>query len=279
MYGVRIDNIRLYEILFSYGTSFKHYESIFHLLKKNDYYNALLCPMGGVNTRDIDWSSINRLFQSDVNIDCTSIDYKGQTTPFFGTKDRYCLPDQYSLNFTYDKLRKECATPFSLFFCTMNSHIPYQSPLQTAKNWKDLNSPEFKYETTTDNNAKIKQRYLASIKYQLETAFDFILGNKDDDLVVVMFGDHQPPLITNEKFGLETPVHVISKQTRFNDVFESNGFVSGFDLAEQHTFLKHEGFMSVFANAYQQAYGQDPKVHFPILPDGNDMFKDIGLDT
>jgi hypothetical protein len=278
MYGLKIDNIGLYETLFTIGSNFNAYDSIFHLLKNNSYHNSLLCPMGGVNSKDIDWASINRLFQSNSKFDWNSIGYKGQTTPFFAQKDRYCLPDQYAINYAYNELKQSTAEPFSLFFCTMNSHIPYETPLQIAPNWQDLNSPSYNYSTNSRHKGKMKDRYLEAIKYQLDMALDFVLKNKDDDIVLVLFGDHQPPLVSSEKMGLETPVHVISKHAAFAQTFEANNFISGLQLKHHDTSIKHEGFMSVFANACNNSFSDIPDKNFPNRPDGNSLFQDSDID-
>ncbi|WP_395345066.1 sulfatase-like hydrolase/transferase [Ningiella sp. W23] len=276
MYGTKIENIQLYETLFNTHSHFDEYQSIFHLLHANDYENVLSCPMGGVDNKDVNWDSIKRCFQSDHIIDWDSMDFKGHILPFFGLKQRYCAPDQYVINHTYDFAKKKCDKPFSMFYCTMNSHIPWISPLSIAEDWRVINSKAYRGDTTKEKYSSNHDKYIASIAYQLECVMEFALEHQEDDMVLVVFGDHQPPLIAIPRMGLETPVHVISKNERFISSFREHGFIKGINLRGHKGNIRHEGFMSIFANACASAYGKSDKpssqrdsaLVFPVLPDG-----------
>jgi hypothetical protein len=274
MYGIKIENIQLYETLFESVNNFGAYESIFHFLHRNDYQNVLSCPMGGVDNKDVDWGSINRCFQSDYVIDWETLDFVGKKLPFFGLKKRFCAPDQYVINHAYDYAKQNCERPFSLFYCTMNSHIPWISPTEIAPDWRSVNSPDYKAKVTTDEHKSNTDKYMASIRYQLASVFDFALQNESDDLVIVVFGDHQPPLIAIPRMGLETPVHIISKSKVFRDTFMQHGFINRLRLNGHKESINHEGFMSIFASACNRAFGEDKTLSLPILPQGANLMPD-----
>lgn len=275
MYGTRIDDLQLYDGLFQVNDGFSAYESMFHVLRRNGYCNSLICPMGGVNNNDVNWKSINRCFQSDLNIDWQTLDYRGQTFPFFTQKHTFCAPDQFALNFGYDHTQSTTDGPFSLFYCTMNSHIPWQSPTTLAQDWRKLNDPDITIPSTSLSRGSAQSRYQDSINYQLAFVLDFALQHKNDDMVLVIFGDHQPPLITTPEQGTDTPIHVITQNAALHQQLVGHGFSSGLSLTEHRSNIKHEGFLSLFLTSCNRAFGREPHIKLPVNPDGIPLTNEI----
>ena len=100
------------------------------------------------------------------------------------------------------------------------------------------------------------ERYRAAIGYQLDYVLRFVRERADDDAVFVVFGDHQPPMITDKRMGKQTPVHVIARNQKLIDVFLEQGFAAGLDLtAKEPRPIRHQGFLSLFLKGMQAAYG------------------------
>jgi hypothetical protein len=255
-YGIRMGDLQLFDGLFTHSDAFGAYESVFHVLKRNGYKSFLLCPLGGIDTRSVDWATIDRCFQSDRNLDFESLGYRGKRVNYLGLVRRYSAPDQYSLNFAYDTVRQSCPGPFSLFFCTLNSHFPWDSPTEAVADWRALNDPNALHIWGSKRRATA-ERYCSAIRYQLDYILRFIVEHADDDLLVVLFGDHQPPILTPERMGKQTPVHVISRNRRLIEVLHNHGFAAALNLTgiEPHA-IRHEGFMSLFLKAMHAAYGK-----------------------
>lgn len=268
MYGMRIDDLQLYDGLFQVNDGFSAYESMFHVLSRNGYHNSLVCPMGGVDGNDINWASIDRCFHSDLNIDWQTLNYLGKTFPFFTQKHTYCAPDQYALNFGYEYSKTHLQGPFSLFYCTMNSHIPWNSPTDIAQDWRTLNSPATEIKSTVAESKNTDEKYYHAIRYQLDFILDFALNRAADDIVLVIFGDHQPPLISTPDMGLETPVHVITKSSSLHRYLLKRGFSPKLSLSDHQGSIKHEGFMSLFLKGCNEAFGAEPDASLPDIPDG-----------
>lgn len=275
MYGVRIDDLQLYDGLFQINDGFCAYESMFHILNRNGYKNALVCPMGGVDNNDVNWTSINRCFQSDINIDWQTLNYVGKTFPFFTQKHTYCAPDQYALNFGYEHSKSKVDGPFSMFYCTMNSHIPWHSPTDIAEDWRSLNDPAAEIRTTLEGADDSTKKYFQAIKYQLDFILDFATNQADENMVLVIFGDHQPPLITSPEMGTETPVHVITKSNCLHNHLLGSGFLPELTLANYHSNIKHEGFLSLFVKGCNKAFGVTPDLQLPDIPDGIPIKEEI----
>lgn len=272
-YGIKVHNLQLYDALFYGNHAFPVYESLFHVLKRNGYYSFLLCPMGGFEDAQVDWDSINRCFQSDRNYDCDSLKFAGQTYPFLAQGRIFSPPDQYSLNFAYDDIVRSDNRPFSLFFCTLNSHYPFASPTQAVDEWRVLNNRNVNPPATTDQESDLLTKYKMAIRYQLDYILRFALEHASDNLVITLFGDHQAPFVTPESFGKETPVHVISSANAVTDELCKHGFVSGLDpSAGQAVGIRHEGFLSLFMRAVNMAFGQDRQLQIKVKEFGADMF-------
>lgn len=272
MYGTRIDDVHLYDCLFRQNASFSAYESIFHVLKRNNYTNVLAAPMGGVDARDVSWDQIRRCFQADVIVDWETMDFQGKTLKFLDQTHRFCPPDQYSLNFSYEKAKREIDGSFSLFLCTLNSHIPWHSPVSVEADWSELNDPEYSYSSTDEDTADMTKRYLDAVVYQLGITLDFLSNTAHDSLIVVVFGDHQPPMIATEHDGRDTPVHVFCKDPALLECFKQNGFKDGLTLPQQTTeAMNHEGYMSILMNALQRVYGKTKSPEIQVMPQGTKL--------
>lgn len=273
-YGFRLADGQLFDALFARDSQFGAYESLFHFLKRNGYANVLICPLGGVDTRSVDWDSIDRCFRTDRAIDFDALDFRGPLVEYFGVIRRYSPPDQYSLNFGYEAAHSPGSGPFCLFFCTLNSHYPWASPITIAENWQSLNDPEARLDTST--SADMMTRYREAIRYQLDNVLNFALKRADDDTLLVIFGDHQPPLLTKEHMGPHTPVHVIARNQTFLDAFRDRGFARSLDLTRADpTPIRHEAFLSLFIKGLNAAYGRHPRAEIAFEPDGIVMFEEI----
>lgn len=277
MYGFRFDNLQLYDGLFQYSDNFASYESIFHILKRNHYHHVLAAPLGGVDNRDVSWDTISRCFQPDTILDWQAYDYQGPPMRFFNQERTFCLPDQYALNYAYEKAQEEARgaagndsgsiKPVSLFYCTMNSHVPFESPARVEPDWRVINDSQYR-PVMTDPSASTRERYLQAIEYQLRFTLSFVKQNSHKNLLVTLFGDHQPPFVATEAMGRETPVHVIGNNEQVHKALLALGFHDGLMLPSDTQPMKHEAWLSLFVNAMNQVYGKDKNLALPLLTDG-----------
>jgi hypothetical protein len=104
-------------------------------------------------------------------------------------------------------------------------------------------------------------RYTDAIRYQLDYLVRFARDRAVDAPLIILFGDHQPPTITPEHLGKETPIHVLSKDQALIDVFISHGFLPTLDLTGTDPRpIRHEGFLSLLLKAMCAAYGTEPRL-------------------
>jgi len=270
IYGIPISGNEIYDMMFMQSKNFHAYESVLHFLKRQGYGNHLLCPIGGYEI-DIDWDVIKKNFVSDNFFDWESLDYQGKSQ--FYMKVGLCPPDQYSIH-KANAIMQNNEGPKSLFFCTLNSHVPYNSPTKIIDNWETMNDPNLDLHETQDQNINREEKYFRCAKYQLEFITDFIEKQNNDNALYILFGDHQPPFITQEKHGLDTPVHIITKNKNFLTTFYTHGFSKGMMPQTDDASLKHAGFYSLFMKALNKSYGTTPDVELPYLPNGVEFQSD-----
>lgn len=270
-YGFRLKDVLLFDALFTRESEFSSYESMFHVLRRNHYRNVLLCPLGGIDVNTVDWQSIRRCFNAQQILDIGALQYSGPQVNYFGRVRRFAPPDQYSLNFGYDAARTSGNNPFSLFFCTLNSHYPYQSPTIPVSDWRTLNDPQAPLGITQQSTTV--SRYRDAIAYQLDYILRFALDKADDELLLIVFGDHQPPFLTPEHMGKHTPVHVIARAPAVLEAFHSNGFTRSLDLSTgSPRAIHHEAFLSLLMSGMNSAYGERSTAKIAFEPSGMALF-------
>jgi len=265
-YGMKVDDDLLYNILFKSLPAFENYDSLFHTFRNQGYRNYLLCPATNYIEGTVDWDLVQKNMQSDAYLTWERIDYKGKPVPFLG--NCYGPPDQYSIHKAQQILEEEEKNPYVLFFSTLNSHYPYKSPTDLADDIGSLDVGNI--DILQKNQLDSKPRYAKAIRYQLEVIFDFI--SKKGDGIFVLFGDHQPPMITGQQDGFETPIHVIAKNKTLVSSFRDNGFTHGLvpDL-DNDSAMKHEGFYSLFMQAIYKTYDKHNLTTKSFLENGIEL--------
>jgi len=263
MFGFNFVNQGTYMAMLN-NEEIHQYESLFQWLQNKGYQNYRLNGMAGYENMEIPWEKYSRLYAVNEWIRYKDLAYKG---PLYGFGPS--PPDQYSINYAYNYIKNKKESPFSLFYITQNSHTPFLSPEGVVDDWKDLVD-----ETHTANinsvffqQPKLKD-YQQSIRYQMETVVDFVVKNCDEDDIIIVVGDHQPPELPKEKTGLHTPIHLIAKDKSFIKNFESYGFNEGLLVADTAQNIKHEGLYSMLMRELIAVYSDEDKEQFKYYPDG-----------
>ncbi len=181
-----------------------------------------------------------RFYGPDQWITFDDLDYHG---PLYGWGPS--PPDQYTLGYIQD-LAQRHATPLFLFFLTQNSHYPWVPLPPVVKNWRSLahmniqGGTQKAEETQRLSFTQLRENYLRAIVYDLNMLGDFIQSLKDENALVILIGDHQPPAVSGRDDGYATPIHVLSRDPRWLIEFQRRGFQEGLWLEHPHTTMAHE---------------------------------------
>jgi hypothetical protein len=167
------------------------------------------------------WPEGQRFYRYDVMYGTGDLGYAG---PAFSYAK---VPDQ----FTLEALRRRelgpgPRRPVMAEVDLVSSHSPW-APLPRLVPWADLGDgavfgpmPAQGQDPTSvwGDPQRVRAAYADSIRYSLGALLSFVREYGDDDLVVVLVGDHQPSsAVTGEGAGRDVPVSVIARDPRVLD--------------------------------------------------------------
>ena len=154
-------------------------------------------------------------FGYDYIYDAHNSGYKG--LPF----NWVTMPDQYVLSAlqAHERTAGERA-PVMAEIALISSHAPW-TPTPELVHWDDVGDGSvFNAQTNAGPNvddvwqdtALIRQQYRQSIEYVINNLASYAIQYGDDNLVMLILGDHQPaPLVTGDIDNAEVPVHIIAR--------------------------------------------------------------------
>ena len=236
-------------------------------LDSQGYETILLAPKDrprpGVET-------INR-YGYDRQVLALDLEYTG---PQYGWG---VIPDQYSLGYAHEHVWSKVDAPLFTNFHMVSSHAPWEAIPELVDDYRALNSgelpegasefelanPQEEFESRVRRYERKKPQYTymgdadalrtealsAAIAYDLELLARHI-ESLDGDKIVIMMGDHQPPLLSSEDNSYDVPIHLLSKDPTLLQPFRDQGFVDGLVLGDgRPTVLDHGGFFSLMVRA------------------------------
>ncbi|HET7820343.1 MAG TPA: CDP-alcohol phosphatidyltransferase family protein [Ornithinibacter sp.] len=199
------------------------------------------------------WPQGQVFYRFDRVYDGSALGYAG---PRFGFS---AMPDQFTLA-AFDRL--ELATPHPPLMAELeltSSHGPW-APLPTTVDPADLGDGSVFDGIEADavtaaqlwsDRSAVPGAYRASIAYSLTSLLSFVESHADDDLVVVMLGDHQPSTIVSGFGGdREVPVTVIARDPKVVARVASWGWQSGLRPSDTGPVWPMAAFRDRFLTAY-----------------------------
>jgi hypothetical protein len=249
LYGYRISQHAHYE-RFLRNPLFYNSDNLMRILKTQGYTTYFLNPIRPNPRIKIDYTYLTPFYAIDQWILYDDLNYTG---------DRYGFgdfpPDQFSINRGREIIEKTPG-PYALMYLTKNSHSPFSFPLDLAENWRSLNKSGGRSNygggflsppTITD--------YLNAIHYQLELISDFIIKTGKSDDIYFVIGDHQPPVLNDtEKYGLNTPINIITQNESFLNGFQDYGFRNSLFDNNLKTIC-HESMYSIIVREIMKNFG------------------------
>ncbi len=134
------------------------------------------------------------------------------------------MPDQYTLAaFHQRELAAESNPPVMAEIALISSHAPW-TPVPQMIDWNAIgdgavfNSQALSGDSPEEvwkDNARIRLQFRLSIQYALDNLVSYLTKYGDDNLVVLVLGDHQPaPIVTGETSNRDVPVHLIARDPK-----------------------------------------------------------------
>ncbi|HET7326207.1 MAG TPA: CDP-alcohol phosphatidyltransferase family protein [Nocardioidaceae bacterium] len=200
------------------------------------------------------WPEGETFYQFDEVYGRADIDYLG---PRFGWS---LMPDQYVLSaFHRLELATRDHTPVMAEIDLASSHTPW-APIPRVIGWNSLgDGTVFDRIHSHGTPAKdvwrdpddIKAAYAQSIAYSLRTLISFVEKYGDDDLVLIVLGDHQPAtVVTGHGASHDVPITVVAHDPAVIDRISGWGWQRGIRPDSHAPVWPMDAFRDRFVVAY-----------------------------
>jgi hypothetical protein len=190
------------------------------------------------------------------------------------------VPDQYSLGFTEEHVLRDSRHPLFFHFHMVSSHAMWTDLPSYVDDWHTLNDgrrvPDDDLHASRFNlfgsyrgrlTDAMRGGYVQSLVYDFRVLTDFLTRLRGDALVIMM-GDHQPPVVSPEDADFDSPVHVLARDPKLLAAFREAGFIDGLALrGNEPASVRHAGLFSLIVRALVGASGHETDA-VPFLRDG-----------
>ena len=214
--------------------------------------------VGVVPANGRDWPE-GAFYGYDQIYDARNVGYKG---PGFSLSS---IPDQYTMSaFQRNERAKPDRRPLFAEIDLLSSHAPW-APVPRLIDWnqvgdgsafnamaKEGDSPEWVWQ----NNSRVRNAYRQSIEYSLNTLVSYVENYGDDNLVLVVLGDHQPaPMVSGRRASRDAPISVIAHDPAVLDRISGWGWQDGLRPDPQAPAWR----MNTFRDRFLSAFGSTPQ--------------------
>jgi hypothetical protein len=175
------------------------------------------------------------------------------------------MPDQYTLAaFQRDELATPNRPPVMAELDLVSSHTPW-TPLPRLVDWSAVGDGSVfdpvpaqgpsRYAVWRDPD-RVRAAYGQSIAYKLDTLVSFVETYRDDDLVLVLLGDHQPaPIVSGQRARRDVPVTIIARDAAVMDRITGWRWHEGMQPGPEAPVWP----MSAFRDRFLAAFGSPPE--------------------
>ena len=192
--------------------------------------------------------------------------YNGHNVGYAGPPFSYAsIPDEYTMaTFRRLELAKTPRPPVMAEIDLVSSHTPW-TPLPRMVGWDKLGDGSIfngmpaqgpSPSSVWTSGAKVRSMYGLSIQYSLESLISFVVNAHDDNLVLVMLGDHQPAtVVSGAKANHDVPITIIAHDPKVMARTSSWGWQAGLLPSPQSPVWP----MDAFRNRFLTAFGPHPR--------------------
>jgi phosphatidylglycerophosphate synthase len=202
------------------------------------------------------WPQGMAFYRFDEMFDRQDIEYAG---PKFGWS---AMPDQYALSeFQREVLAARGRMPVMAEIDLTSSHPPW-APLPRMLGWGRLGDGSVyerihrrssSAEQLWQHPGRVEAAYADSIAYSLRTLVSFVEQYGDDDLVLIVVGDHQPAaVVAGTGAGRDVPVTVVAHDPAVLDRISGWGWQPGMRPGARAPVWPMDAFRDRFLAAYSR---------------------------
>ena len=201
-----------------------------------------------------DISPVTAFYGYDALYDGPALDYRG---PKFGYAP---VPDQFTLaTLAQRELTPGPRAPLMAEVDLISSHTPWaplprilaQGALGDGSAYQQVFDQAATADAVWSDPARVKQAYADSVAYSLDALTSFVANAHDDNLVLVVLGDHQPAaVISGEGASHDVPVSVMAKDPAVLDRIGGWGWQPGLRPSAAAPVWPMDAFRDRFFGAF-----------------------------
>ena len=204
------------------------------------------------NTRD--WPEGAQFYDFDTLYDSRNVGYTG---PAFSYAS---MPDQYTLSaFRRLELVQRHRAPVMAEIDLVSSHNPW-TPVPRMVRWSrvgdgsvfdDMPAQGQSPDEVWPDPDRVRTAYGQTIEYSLNALISFVETYPDEDLVLVVLGDHQPAtIVSGPDAGRDVPVTVIAHDPAVIDRISGWGWPAGMNPGPDAPVWPMDTFRDRFLSSY-----------------------------
>ncbi len=201
-----------------------------------------------------DISPVTGFYGYDALYDGPALDYRG---PKFGYAP---VPDQFTLaTLAQRELTPGPRAPLMAEVDLVSSHTPWaplphvldSGALGDGSAYQQVFDQAASADAVWSDPAKVKQAYADSVAYSLDALTSFVANAHDDNLVLVILGDHQPAaVISGDGASHDVPVSVVANDPAVLDRIGSWGWQKGLRPSTTAPVWPMDAFRDRFFGAF-----------------------------
>ena len=210
--------------------------------------------VGVVPSNNRDWPQGRSFYRFDTLYNKLNVGYAG---PRFGYAN---MPDQYTLSaFQRLELARPGRAPVMAEIDLVSSHTPW-APLPRLVSWSHVGDgsvfdgmPEQgpSPREVWRHRGQVQAAYGQSIEYSLNTLISFVETYGDDDLVLVILGDHQPAtIVSGQGASHDVPITIIARDPAVMERISPWGWQDGLRPGPDAPVWRMDAFRDRFLDAY-----------------------------
>ncbi|OLB65525.1 MAG: sulfatase [Actinobacteria bacterium 13_2_20CM_2_72_6] len=195
-------------------------------------------------------------YRSDKLYTALNLGYRGPQFTFGS------IPDQYTLSaFQRNERAAPNHPPTMAEMVLLSSHTPW-APLPHLIDWASVGDGSVFHgmPETGDrpdqlrDRGRIRNAYLQSVQYSVDTLISYVLTYGGDNFVLVMLGDHQPaPIVAGEGASRDVPITVIAHDRTVLDRVSGWNWQDGLKPGPQTPVWRMDTFRDRFLTAFGSA--------------------------
>jgi phosphatidylglycerophosphate synthase len=210
--------------------------------------------VGDVPSNNRTWPQGSSFYHYDKLYDRRNVGYRGPKFSYASMPDQYVLAALQRL-----ELAKPDRRPVFAEVDLVSSHTPW-TRIPRLIGWSDVGDGSIFKSMPVDQLTRaelfgdlerVRAAYGQSIEYTLNALVSFVQHYGDDNLVLVVLGDHQPSkIITGENPSHDVPISVIAHDPSVLDKIAGWGWEDGLRPSPKAPLWRMDAFRNRFLSAF-----------------------------